>query len=39
MILLRSGDIEGSKANLQKYIEVAPDGPEAITAAETVKYL
>ena len=39
MLLLRTGDIEGAKANLLKYIDVAPDGVDATTAAETVKYL
>ncbi len=39
MLLLRAGDLEGAKAQLQKYLEVAPDGPDATTAAETVKYL
>ena len=39
MLLLRSGDLEGAKAQLERYLEVAPDGPDAATAAETVKYL
>ena len=39
MVLLRSGDLEGAKAHLEKYLEVAPDGPDATAAAETVKYL
>ena len=39
MLLLRAGDLEGAKAQLETYIEVAPDGPDAATAAETVKYL
>jgi tetratricopeptide (TPR) repeat protein len=39
MLLLRSGDMEGAKAHLERYLEVAPDGPNAATAAETIKYL
>ena len=39
MLLLRSGDIEGAKTKLMRYLAVAPDGPDAATAAETVKYL
>lgn len=39
MLLLRTGDLEGAKAQLEKYLEVAPDGPDAATASETVKYL
>jgi len=39
MILLRSGDMEGAKAQLEKYLEVAPEGPDAAVAQETVKYL
>lgn len=39
MLLLRSGDLEGSKLQLQKYIEVDPEGADAATAAETIKYL
>jgi tetratricopeptide (TPR) repeat protein len=39
MLLLRSGDLEGAKAHLEKYLEVAPDGADATAAAETVKYL
>lgn len=39
MLLLRTGDLEGAKAHLEKYIEVAPDGPDAAAASETVKYL
>ncbi len=39
MLLLRTGDLEGAKAQFEKYLEVAPDGPDATTAAETVKYL
>jgi tetratricopeptide (TPR) repeat protein len=39
MLLLRTGDLEGAKATLENYLEVAPDGPDATTARETVKYL
>jgi tetratricopeptide (TPR) repeat protein len=39
MLLLRSGDFEGAKEHLGKYLEVAPDGPEAGTVQETLKYL
>jgi tetratricopeptide (TPR) repeat protein len=39
MLLLRGGDMEGAKTHLQKYLEVAPDGPQAVTAQETIKYL
>lgn len=39
MLLLRSGDLEGAKAQLNTYLEVAPDGADAAAAAETVKYL
>ncbi len=39
MLLLRTGDMEGAKSHLEKYLEVAPDGPEASMAEETIKYL
>lgn len=39
MLKLRSGDMEGAKADLEKYLEVAPNGEDAATVAETVKYL
>ena len=39
MLLLRAGDLEGAKTHLEKYLEVAPDGPDAQAARETVKYL
>ena len=39
LMLLRTGDMEGAKAKLQQYLEVAPDGMDAATAAETIKYL
>lgn len=39
MLLLRTGDMEGAKSHLEKYLEVAPDGPEASMAVETIKYL
>ena len=39
MLLLRTGDLEGAKVQFEKYLEVAPDGPDATVAIETVKYL
>jgi len=39
MLLLRTGDLAGAKASLQRYLEVDPQGPDAATAAETIKYL
>jgi tetratricopeptide (TPR) repeat protein len=39
MLLLRLGDMEGAKKYLQKYLEIAPTGPLAPTAEETIKYL
>jgi hypothetical protein len=39
MLLLRTGDMEGAKSHLEKYLEVAPDGPDASMAQETIKYL
>lgn len=39
MVLLRGGDTDGAKAQFEKYLEVAPDGEDATTASETVKYL
>ena len=39
MLLLRTGDMEGAKSRLEKYIEVAPNGPDVATAQETIKYL
>ncbi len=39
MLLLRSGDMAGAKAQLEHYLKVAPDGPDAETARETLKYL
>jgi len=39
MLLLRTGDLEGAKAQFEKYLEVAPDGPDAATVSETIKYL
>lgn len=39
MLLLRNGDLEGAKTYLQKYLDVAPDGEQASTAQETIKYL
>jgi tetratricopeptide (TPR) repeat protein len=39
MLLLRSGDMAGAKAKLQRYLEVAPTGEDAAAAQETIKYL
>ena len=39
MVLLRTGDMEGAKAHLQRYLEVAPEGSNAAAARETIKYL
>jgi tetratricopeptide (TPR) repeat protein len=39
MLLLRSGDMEGAKRHLELYLEHAPDGRDAETARETIKYL
>jgi len=39
MLQLRGGDMEGAKGSLQHYLEVAPDGVDAATAQETIKYL
>ena len=39
MLLLRTGDMEGAKSQLEKYLELAPDGRDAETARETIKYL
>lgn len=39
MLLLRAGDLEGAKKQLQHYLEVAPEGADAATARETLKYL
>jgi tetratricopeptide (TPR) repeat protein len=39
MLLLRGGDLEGAKTYLQKYLKVEPEGADAATAAETIKYL
>jgi tetratricopeptide (TPR) repeat protein len=39
MLLLRSGDLEGAKAQLLRYLEVEPEGANAETVRETVKYL
>jgi tetratricopeptide (TPR) repeat protein len=39
MVLLRAGDLEGAKAHLERYLEAAPDGDDAATARETIKYL
>lgn len=39
MLLLRTGDMAGAKAQLEHYLEVAPDAKDAATARETLKYL
>jgi tetratricopeptide (TPR) repeat protein len=39
MLLLRLGDMEGARKHLETYLELAPDGSEAATATETLKYL
>lgn len=39
MLLLRKGDMEGARKHLEIYLELAPDGSEAATASETLKYL
>jgi len=39
MLLLRSGDMKGAKEHMERYLEAAPDGPEAGTVRETLKYL
>lgn len=39
MLLLRTGDLEGAKKTLQEYLRVDPEGADAATAAETLKYL
>ena len=39
MLLLRSGDLGAAKVQLEKYLEVEPEGPNAETVRETVKYL
>lgn len=39
MVLLRSGDTAGAKTQFEKYLQVAPDGEDAATVSETVKWL
>ena len=39
MLLLRSGDMAGAKKQLQHYLEVAPNGKQAATVKQTLKYL
>lgn len=39
MIYVRSGKSADAKANLQKYLELAPSGKDAATAKEMMKYL
>ncbi len=39
LILLRAGDMAGAKQQFEHYLEVAPDGADAATVRETLKYL
>ncbi|NOZ79447.1 MAG: tetratricopeptide repeat protein [Acidobacteria bacterium] len=39
MLLLRAGDMAGAKKLMLHYLKVAPNGKEAATAKETLKYL
>jgi len=39
MVYIRLGKMAEAKANLMKYLEVEPNGKEAATAKETLKYL
>ena len=39
LVDLDTGDMEGAKKHLNHYLEVAPEGDDASTAADTVKYL
>ena len=39
MIYVRSGKSADAKTNLQKYLQLAPDGKEAATAKEMLKYV
>lgn len=39
MLLLRSGDMAGAKKLMLHYLKVAPNGKEAATAKQTLKYL
>jgi tetratricopeptide (TPR) repeat protein len=39
MLLFRSGDTAAAKTQLQKYLEVAPEGADAATAKEMINYL
>ena len=39
LLLLRAGDMERAKEQFEHYLEVAPEGADAATVRETVKYL
>ncbi len=39
MLLLRSGDMAGAKKQMLHYLKVAPNGKDAATAKQTLKYL
>jgi len=39
LLLLRAGDMTGAKERFERYLEVAPDGEDADTVRETLKYL
>lgn len=39
LLLLRAGDMAGAKERFERYLEVAPDGDDAGTVRETLKYL
>jgi tetratricopeptide (TPR) repeat protein len=39
MVYVRSGKLAEAKANITKYLELDPKGPNAATAKETLKYL
>jgi tetratricopeptide (TPR) repeat protein len=39
MVYLRSGKMAEAKANLEKYLQLDPNGPNAATAKETLQYV
>ena len=39
MMLLRSGDMEQAKSFFERYLQAAPEGEQAATVRETLKYL
>ncbi len=39
LLLLRAGDMAGAKERFERYLEVAPEGEDADTVRETLKYL